>query len=84
VQLPAVDPPVPAELGPGGLGVCGGVGQRFRLPILFVPHSAFGPKEGASGREALALGEQLVQGVHLEGGLFEHREQLANPLQAPY
>src|SRR5215207_3467982 len=41
VQLPAVNPPVPATLGPVSLGVYGCVGYNARFSVFLVPHSTF-------------------------------------------
>ena len=47
VQLPTVDPPVPARLGPSGLGVYGGMRHHSRLFVLLVPHPTPGPEHRA-------------------------------------
>ena len=50
VQLPAVDPAVPARLGPVRLGVDGGVRHHPRLAVLLVPDAAPGAQHGAVDR----------------------------------
>jgi hypothetical protein len=47
VQLPPVDPAVPARLGPGGLGSHRGLGPDALCPMVCVPHPAVGPQDRA-------------------------------------
>jgi hypothetical protein len=46
VQLPPINPPVPAALGPAGLGVYGSVGHHAGFLVLLVPHPTAGAKQG--------------------------------------
>src|SRR5215211_6284625 len=63
VKLPAVDPPVPARLGPPGFSVDGRVGHDARFPVLLVPHPAAGPQDGGVyyGHRSPASGPRLDQ-----------------------
>src|SRR5215208_90263 len=46
VQLPAVNPSMPARLGPSRLGVYGAVGHLARFLVFVVPHSTFRLQSG--------------------------------------
>ena len=47
MQLPAIDPAVPAGLGPVGFGVNRGVGDLPLFPVLLVPDPAARPQHRA-------------------------------------
>src|SRR5215210_3131037 len=57
VQLPPIDPPVPAALGPTCLGVYGSVRYDAGFLVFLVPHSPAGAKRGGvkSHRSARSL-----------------------------
>ena len=55
VQLPPVDPAVPARLGPVGLGINGGMGHDALFPMFFVPHAAVGPQDSAVNGDRPAI-----------------------------
>src|SRR5215211_1738988 len=47
VQLPSINPPVPAGFGPASLGVYGAVGYYRGFLVFLMPYSAFGLQSGA-------------------------------------
>src|SRR5215217_937413 len=47
VQLPSINPPVPAGFGPASLGVYGAVGYYPGFLVFLMPYSAFGLQSGA-------------------------------------
>jgi hypothetical protein len=42
VQLPAIDPTMPARPGPVGLGVNGSMGHHTLVPVFLVPYATIG------------------------------------------
>ena len=67
MQLPAIDPAVPARLGPTGLGIDRAMRHHPRLAVLLVPDAPAGAQHGTvdrggprGGQPRLQLGHQIA------------------------
>src|SRR5215217_764512 len=87
VQLPAVNPSMPARLSPSRLGVYGAVGHLARFLVFVVPHPTFrlqsGGVESYRSSPALPRLEHFYQAASQAADLLRHAlgQSLKTPLE---